>query len=191
MPDSTSPNPNSPVDLSKPAPESTESTAPASSTNAADVSNLNPAPASPESLVASRDSGANWFFWIVGISLVNTIISFFSSDDSGFALGLSATLLVDAGVNELIKDGATSLVRAVGLGFDLVIFGFYAWCGVMARKGHSWAFVLGGILFLLDTLLLLLFQSWLGVALHVWALVSIFFGWKSNQQLRRAGIAAS
>ncbi len=54
------------------------------------------------SLVATRDSGARWFLWIAGLSLVNALLMTFGSDHT-FGLGLGSTLLVDA----VAKDVAT------------------------------------------------------------------------------------
>src|SRR5438270_4545311 len=43
-------------------------------------------------------SGANWFYWIAGLSLLNTII-FMAGSDWHFVAGLGITQLIDAFAN--------------------------------------------------------------------------------------------
>ena len=141
-----------------------------------------------ESLVAMRGKGASWFFWIVGLSIINTIIASFGSD-SGFSLGLATTLLSDGLASESIKEGSAGSARFIALFFDLLVFAFYAFCGVKAMRGASWAFVLGLVFFALDTLIMLAVQEWLGVALHVWAIISLWSGLSANNKLKKIQLA--
>lgn len=141
-----------------------------------------------ESLMAARGKGASWFFWIVGLSVINTLIATFGSD-SGFSLGAAATLLSDGLANESIKQGGSGASRMFALFFDGIVFAFYAMCGVQAMRGATWAFVLGLVVFVLDTLVLLAVQEWLGVALHIWAIISIWSGLSANNKLKKLQLA--
>jgi len=143
------------------------------------------------SLVATRDSGARWFLWIAGLSLVNALLMTFGSDHT-FGLGLGSTLLVDA----VAKDVATKTpqllagARLTELLFDGVIIGLFALFGFKALRGKKWAFLVGGVLLALDTLLVLAFQMWFGVLIHAWAVFSIFTAMGANskvQALEKAG----
>jgi hypothetical protein len=58
--------------------------------------------------------------------------------------------------------------------------------GALAGRGHAWAFVLGALLFALDSLIFVLAQAWLGVALHALALYFIFRGFLACLKLRKA-----
>ena len=185
------------VDLSKAAPATAApaTAAPANETPVAPASSpatgATPVEAevSPEeALVAARGKGASWFFWIVGLSIVNTIIASFGSD-SGFPMGLASTLMSDVMAGEAIKEGSSGIARFIALFFDGIVFAFYAMCGVMAMRGATWAFVLGLVFFTLDTLVMLAVQEWLGVALHVWALVSIWMGMSASNQLKKLRLA--
>ena len=139
-------------------------------------------------LVAARNSGANWFFWIVGLSVINTLIAL-TGNEWGFSLGLGSTLLSDGLAQEAITEGSASSVRFIALGVDLLIFAFYAMCGIKAMRGATWAFWLGLVFFALDTLLMLAVKEWLGVALHAWALISMWSGLSANQKLKRLQMA--
>lgn len=143
------------------------------------------------SLVATRDSGARWFLWIAGLSLVNALLMTFGSDHT-FGLGLGSTLLVDA----VAKDVATKTpqllagARLTELLFDGVIIGLFALFGFKALRGKKWAFLVGGVLLALDTLLVLAFRMWFGVLIHAWAVFSIFTAMGANskvQALEKAG----
>lgn len=141
-------------------------------------------------LVATRNGGANWFFWIVGVSVVNTLVSLLTTHPGSLALGLGGTLFIDMAISELIaKSELPPAARAVGLGMDALIFAFYVFCGRQARAGQSWAFLLGGWMFVLDTLLVVLLESWIGVAFHAWAIALIFLGWHANKSLRAQSAA--
>ena len=145
-----------------------------------------PLPHQAAELMAARNSGANWFFWIVGLSIINTLISL-TGTDWGFSLGVAATQVADY----LAYDGKSALGRVFALGFDVLVFGFYALCGVQAMRGATWAFVLGLIFFALDTLLMLFMQQWIGLLLHGWAIFSIFTGLIANTNLRKMQLAGA
>ncbi len=126
-------------------------------------------------------SGASWFYWIAGLSLVNSIMSLTGSG-FGFALGLGVTRIVDGFAAGLESGG-----KGVALVLDLMAGGLFIFFGIFASKAHTWAFVVGMALFALDGLIVLLAQAWLSVALHALALFFIFRGFLACRQLRAAG----
>lgn len=134
-------------------------------------------PSREETLNASRNGGASWFYWIAGLSLVNAVMVAFGSDYS-FPLGLGSSLVVDVVAKQI-----GGVARVIGAGLDFIIIGFFVWMGWLSHRGKSWAFVLGGIFYALDALLMIVFQEWLGIALHVWALISIWSGFRANNEL--------
>jgi len=132
-------------------------------------------------------SGASWFFWIAGLSMVNSAIRLFEGSWS-FIVGLGITQVIDEIALGGIADPGvqTSLaVRAVALGLDLVVAGFFVLCGWLALRRHTWAFFIGMALYLLDGLLFLLIQDWLSLGFHVFALVCIFGGLGALKKLQR------
>jgi len=133
--------------------------------------------------------GARWFYWIAGLSFINAIIH---------AGGSTATFLIGLGITQVISaiaHDAGSAANAVGLALNAFVAGIFVIFGVFAVKRHSWAFVLGMILYALDGLLLLLVMDVAGIVFHGLALFFIFKGLKAsnvlNEMLRQAAAAAA
>lgn len=125
-------------------------------------------------------SGASWFYWIAGLSLVNSIMSFTGSG-FGFALGLGVMRITDAFASSFGTGG-----KGIALVLDLLAAGLFVLFGVFAHKAHRWAFIVGMSLFALDGVIVLLAQAWLSVALHAFALYFLFRGFQACRQLRAA-----
>ena len=118
-------------------------TAPVVSTTATTSARPNRDPATE----AHLKSGASWFYWIAGLSLINSIVAFTGSDWR-FILGLGITQMFDALGHDIGSAG-----KAVVLALDLVAAGACVCFGVFAHKRHLWAFVVGMVLFALDGLI--------------------------------------
>lgn len=143
-----------------------------------------PATAELEELDKRIRNGASWFYWIAGLSVVNSVAAMFGSN-VGFVLGLSITQIIDA-----LVQGAGGAARAVALVIDLLAAGVFVLFGVFAYKRHNWAFIVGLVLYGLDTILTALAQVWFSLAFHAWALLSLGIGLKANlrhRQLSRGG----
>ena len=121
-------------------------------------------------------SGGSWFYWVAGLSLVNSVMAF-SGSGGGFVIGLSVTQVIDA-----MLSGSGANAKVIGLVLGLLAVGIFALCGVFACKRHVWAFLVGMGLYALDTLLTVVAQQWLGVAFHAWVLVSLFLGVRAALQ---------
>ncbi len=121
--------------------------------------------------------GANWFYWIAGLSLVNSLM-IMSKQGIVFIFGLGITREVDGFASQMDSGGAT-----IGLVLNIVIAGVFAMFGFFASKRHSWAFIVGMVLYLLDSSLFLMSQRWLGLAFHAYVLFWFFMGLKANLQL--------
>jgi len=119
--------------------------------------------------MAGAKRGANWFYWIAGLSLVNTAVAL-SGGQFHFVLGLGITEITDA--------FQAPPARIVGYGIDLLVLGFFVMCGYFAGKLHKWAFVMGMAFYLLDGGIMLLAKDWLGLAFHAYALFCIWKGFK-------------
>lgn len=125
-----------------------------------------PSVQSLEATVAVK-RGANWFYWIAGLSLVNTIVAV-TGGNFHFILGLGITEITDAFRS---PEG-----RMVGYFIDVLVLGFFLMCGYMAGKCHKWAFLMGMGFYALDAALTALAQDWLSFAFHVYAIVCIWRG---------------
>jgi hypothetical protein len=126
-------------------------------------------------------SGASWFYWIAGLSLINSI-SAFAHASFRFIFGLGLTQVLDALGTEMGSAGP-----AVALGLDVVAAGILVLFGVFANKAHSWAFIVGMLCFAADTVLVLIFADWLSVAVHVVVLFFLFRGFAACRKLKAAG----
>lgn len=126
-------------------------------------------------------SGASWFYWIAGLSIVNTLIANFGGEMS-FIVGLGITQVIDALFMGIFGE-AVGMVRTIGLGvmiaFDLFFAGLFIFFGVRASQGKRWAFLVGMFLYTLDSLVYFMVQDWFGFGFHVFALVMIFIGFRA------------
>ena len=134
-------------------------------------------------LQASFKSGANWFYWIAGLSLVNTII-ILSGNEWSFIIGLAITLMADVVAREI---GGAAI--AVGLAFDVIVAGIFVLFGYFALKGRRWAFAVGMILYGLDGLIMLIMGDYFAFGFHLFALWCIYVGVKAGRQLKQMGIS--
>jgi len=128
--------------------------------------------------VAAFKAGASWFYWIAGLSVINSLSSL-TGGGWGFVVGLGITQVFDAFAQELGGSG-----RIVMVLLDLAAAGVFAAFGLFAHRGQAWAFVVGMVLYALDGLLFLLVQDWLGLGFHVFVLFCL---WSGFSALRRLG----
>jgi hypothetical protein len=132
----------------------------------------------PLQLQAAARSGANWFFWIAGLSAVNTAIHL-SGSDTSFIVGLGVSQILDLIGRETGPTGA-----AVSLILNALVLGIFVLFGVFARKRNTWAFVLGMGLYALDALIYVLGGDWLGVGFHGLVLFFLWGGFNAHRKLQ-------
>jgi len=121
-------------------------------------------------LATKYKSGANWFFWIAGLTIVTSILSF-TGANWRFLISLGTTQVIDALANAMSEElgGAPKVVALV---LDLILSGVFVVFGVLANKKFLWAYILGMAVFIVDGLVSMLVQDWVGVIAHV---VVVFF----------------
>lgn len=122
-------------------------------------------------------SSAKWFYWIAGLSLINTMIVFFGGGVS-FIVGLGITQIIDGIVIE-----TASTVKFIALFINILVSGMFAIFGYFALKHEKWAFIIGMVLYLLDGLIFLLVNDWWSVGFHAFVLLSLFAGIKSLRKI--------
>lgn len=133
------------------------------------ISSSTSAPIDRKAIVAAHPriaSGARWFWWIAGLSLVNTVLMH-SGSQTSFVVGLGFTVVADAFFQGL---------KPVAFAIDAVALGFFALMGLFALRGYRWAFLVGGLFYTLDALIYLYFRDYMPVAFHAWALFWIGTG---------------
>lgn len=132
--------------------------------------------------------GANWFFWIAGLSLINSVAALMNGRWS-FLAGLGVTQFID-GLAVALSPKLGSVATIIALVMDLTAAGVIVLFGVMARQKHTWAFVLGLVLYVLDGLLFLIVQDWFALAFHAYASYCIFRGLTANKRLTELQLEA-
>lgn len=138
-------------------------------------------------LLQKMKNGLNWFYWIAGLSILNTFI-YFVGGQLTFVIGLAATQFVDGFTGALAADlGGTAsiIVRGVGLALDIGIAVIFALAGVLGFKRQRWAVIAGMGLYLLDAILYLAFKGWLGVVFHIIGLAGLWGGLKAMMDLKK------
>ena len=143
--------------------------------------NVDPGP-DPEWAVRAK-RGANWFYWIAGLSVVNSIL-FVAGANVQFLAGLGLTEVVDALVDVVIKQGASPAFRAVAIVFDLVFIIGFALCGYYANKFSRTVFIIGIVVYALDALIVLALGDYLMLAFHAYALFSRIRGFLACRHIK-------
>ena len=129
-----------------------------------------------ERLLRLRRSGALWFYWVAGLSVVNSLASL-TGQQWRFILGLGITQLADAlAVHSGRGIGAVAVM-------DAAIVGGFVLLGRFAEQGRVWAFAVGVVIYALDGLIFVGLRDWIGVAFHVFVLVMTVRGLDAARRL--------
>jgi hypothetical protein len=128
-------------------------------------------------------SGARWFYWVAGLSLINSIVAMFDGRMS-FLAGLGITRFISDLALGLSNDlgGAVTVIALV---LDVLVAAFFVFLGVFAGKGHTWAFIIGLALYAIDGLIFLAFQLWLPLAFHVFVCYCLYRGLAANRTVKQ------
>ena len=134
-----------------------------------------------EELAQSFKSGANWFYWIAGLTLVTSVIAF-GGGGIRFLISLGITQIIDGVADAIAADGGGA-AKVVALVLALLISGVFIIFGVLANKKILGAYILGMVVFGLDGLLSLAYQDWIGVIAHGVVLFFLFRGFQAGREL--------
>jgi hypothetical protein len=127
-------------------------------------------------------AGANWFYWIAGLSIITSLIAFFGGG-IGFIFSLGITRIIDGIAASFSNDGGGSAAKVVALVLDLIITGIFALFGYLSNQKQIWAYLVGAIVFLMDGLLSLLFGEIISVLAHAFVLFFLFRGFMAGREL--------
>lgn len=121
--------------------------------------------------VADMRRGADWFYWIASLGVINTLlVTYGGLADTLFGLG--ATRAVD----QAFKQNVLDPVDPIGLLPNFGIAAVFALFGYFARKGNDRAFVIGMFLYILDAMITIAFRDLFAFSFHLVALFFIFKG---------------
>ncbi len=137
-------------------------------------------------------SGMNWFYWIAGLSLINSGTYLFGANFT-FVIGLGITQVIDGIFTTIAQElgSGAEWLRVVGVIIDLCVAGLFVLIGYVGRKRVRWPAIVGMVLYALDAVLMLVFKDFFGAAFHAWALFAIWTGLKAMRQLEAFEKAAN
>jgi hypothetical protein len=133
-------------------------------------------------LEAQFKNGAGWFYWIAGLSLINTVVALFDGSYN-FIAGLGITQLIDA-FAYMLADYNGRIIIYVGVFINLLIIGMFVVFGVLAHKKKKWVFITGIVLYSLDALLFIFIKDYLSLLFHAYAVYSMYRGLKACNELQ-------
>ena len=122
-------------------------------------------------------SGVKWFYWIAGLTIITSFITFFGGGIR-FLISMGITQFIDAVASQL--GGAAQVVALV---LDIIVTGVFALFGYLAGKKMLWAYIAGMVIFLLDGLLSLALVDVVGIIAHAVVLFFLFRGFQAGQSL--------
>ena len=138
-------------------------------------------------LLRRAKGGINWFYWVAGLTIINTII-FLAGRMPNYFLGLGANQLVDAySVTVSTGTEVAPLMRWVAGAIDLLLAGVFIIFGYRGQRSYRSWIVAGIVLYTLDGLIFLFFSVWLGVAFHAFVIYSLVRGLRAMDQLNQMG----
>jgi|SRR5215475_5011489 len=123
------------------------------------------------------NSSTSWFYWIAGLSMVNSIVAV-SGGNWRMIVGLGVTSVADG-----LSFQSDATAKAISFIFTLLMAGLFAIFGVLAKKFFHWAFIVGMVVYALDGLLLLLIPDYLALAFHAFVLYLLIKGFSASKKL--------
>jgi hypothetical protein len=130
--------------------------------------------------------GIDWFFWIAGLSLINSVV-YLLGKNFVFFLGLGITQFVDGFMSAFADEFGSggNILHFIGFAIDVFIAGIFVVFGVLGRKRYTLPVIIGMILYTIDGGIVLLFQDFLSAGLHAFALFGIWNSLKSMSELAK------
>jgi hypothetical protein len=127
-------------------------------------------------------SGAGWFYWIAGLTLITSIITF-AGGNWRFLISLGTTQIIDGIAAGLAAELGGSAPKIIALFLDMILTAVFVVFGVLANKRLLWAYILGMAIFVIDGLISLMMQDLIGVVAHVVVLVFMVPGFLAGKKM--------
>lgn len=129
--------------------------------------------------------GANWFYWVAALSVVNSVIML-TGGDIFFVIGLGVTLIADATATGIAQaePNLEILVKVFAFVFDLIVALVVGGFGWLSGRRYLAPFCIGMVLYLGDGLIFVCFQDWMSAGFHAFALVCMWNGFSAYRQLK-------
>jgi len=127
-------------------------------------------------------SGAGWFYWIAGLTLITSIITF-AGGNWRFLISLGTTQIIDGISAGVAAELGGSAPKIIALFLDMILTAVFVVFGVLANKRLLWAYILGMAIFVIDGLISLMMQDLIGVVAHVVVLVFMVPGFLAGKKM--------
>ena len=134
-------------------------------------------------LKAKAARGASWFYWIAGLSLIN-LFAIIGNTDFRFVFGLGVSEFLGEWAKQAATNGSGSSDVAIAAGGSLAMTAFFALCGRFAHRPSVPAFVIGTLVFALDSLVFVVVKDWVAVAFHAYAIYALWQGFNAARQYK-------
>ena len=131
-------------------------------------------------LLNARKSGASWLYTVGLFAIINSALTFMEMN-LRFIFGLGFADIAAAVAHYSDSSGLKVVAIGVALSAAVIFYGL----GNCARKGASWAFLLGMALYAADGLLWVLAENWLEVGCHAFAIFMMLQGLRASNQLKK------
>ena len=125
-------------------------------------------------------SGANWFFLIGILSVINSLYVLFTKAETGFIIASGITRVIR---NIVLQTGSDTIATALVL--EILVALLFILIGFLARNKHKWAFMAGVSIYILDALILLRALDIFSIAFHIIILLFIFKGIRALKVFER------
>jgi len=135
-----------------------------------------------------RRSGSSWFYWVAGLSVINSAVLLFGGTWT-FVFGLGLTQVIDAIGLSGSPEGTTALPVGAFV-VDLVVAGGVAIIGYFAQRGQTSAYVVGMSLYALDAVVFAVAGDYLALGFHGFALWGMWRGLSAQRELARLALNA-
>lgn len=136
----------------------------------------------PEWAIKAK-GGANWFYWIAALSLINSL-AFVMDAQFHFLAGLGMTEIADGLIAASIEQGAPSAIKAFSIVFDSIFVIGFALAGYYAGRLFLIAFIAGICVYVFDAFVVLLLGDFLMAGFHAFALFFIVRGFLACRKLK-------
>lgn len=113
---------------------------------------------------------AQWFYWVAGLSVVNI-----------FAAKAGFEFMFGSGVVQI----APAFGQTAGFVVDVIVVGGFALFGLLASRRHTWAFIVGMLLYAADGAIYVALQDYLPAVFHAIVLYVLWQGVRASIALNR------
>jgi len=131
-------------------------------------------------------SGISNFYWIAGLSVINSVISVVGGG-LHFVAGLAATEVVDAFALVFVKrmPDLALFLRVLQFCLDIGIILLFVLFGYLGLKNKRWAIIAGMVLYVLDAILMVFLQDIVAAAFHLFFLWGLWNGLQALTQFNK------